>query len=155
MEQLFNLIKTNSQSGLIENPAIPDEESNDSIGFEADSVFNSFQVALANGDLKSVLNMFTDCGGTSKNNPIVSDIIQNPARSLTHKFEIEKSNAADIATTLIPSIISKMTNKTKPSNDKRVILAGLVGRVSGRVQQHPLQYAGDGRVLNRLKGLIN
>jgi hypothetical protein len=131
LEQLFNLIKTNSQNEIIDNPAIPNEQNNHAVGLAADSVFNGLQGALANGGLKSVLGMFTGNGDTNGSNPIVGNIIHNLTGSLASKFGIDENQASGIASSLIPSILSKMANKTNDPNDSSFDINGIMGSLTG------------------------
>ncbi|GBL36234.1 hypothetical protein EMGBS15_18290 [Filimonas sp.] len=131
LEQLFNLIKTNSQNEIIDNPAIPNEQNNHAVGLAADSVFNGLQGALANGGLKSVLGMFTGNGDTNGSNPIVGNIIHSLTGSLASKFGIDENQASGIASSLIPSILSKMANKTNDPNDSSFDINGIMGSLTG------------------------
>ncbi len=144
LEQLFNLVKTSSQSEIIDNPAIPNEQNNHAVGLAADSVYNGLQGALANGGLKSVLGMFTGNGDTSGSNPIVGGIINNLAGSLANKFGIDASKAADMANSLIPSVLAKLTSKTNDPNDSSFDINGIIGSLTGgnSSQGSPVQIPG-------------
>lgn len=131
LEQLFNLIKNESQNEIINNPAIPNEHNNHAVGLATDSIFSGLQGALANGGLKDVLGMFTGAGNTSGNNPIVGGIINNLVGSLMHKFGIDNAAATGIASSIIPSILGKLVNKTNDPNDSSFNINGIIGSLMG------------------------
>ncbi|HOZ51108.1 MAG TPA: hypothetical protein PLU17_04580 [Chitinophagaceae bacterium] len=131
LEQLFSLIKNESQNEIINNPVIPNEQNNHAVGLATDSIFSGLQGALANGGLKDVLGMFTGGGNTSSNNPIVGGIINNFVGSLMQKFGIDSPMATSIASSLIPSIIGKMVNKTNDPNDNGFDINGIIGALTG------------------------
>jgi hypothetical protein len=136
LEQLFNLIRSESESEIINNPAIPNELNNHAVGLATDSIFGGLQNALANGGLKSVLGMFT--GGNDSpansgfaNNPLVGGMINNFVGSLMKKFGIDNSMATGIAASLIPKILGKLVNKTNDSGDSSFDINGIIGALTG------------------------
>ncbi len=131
LEQLFSLIKNESQNEIINNPVIPNEQNNHAVGLATDSIFSGLQGALANGGLKDVLGMFTGGGNTSSNNPIVGGIINNFVGSLMQKFGIDSPMATSIASSLIPSIIGKMVSKTNDPSDNGFDINGIIGALTG------------------------
>lgn len=131
LEQLFNLIKNESQNEIINNPAIPNEHNNHAVGLATDSIFSGLQGALANGGLKDVLGMFTGGGNTNSSNPIVGGIINNLVGSLMHKFGIDNAAATSIASSMIPSILGKLVNKTNDPNDSSFNINGIIGSLMG------------------------
>ena len=143
LEQLFNLIKNESQNEIINNPAIPNEHNNHAVGLATDSIFSGLQGALANGGLKDVLGMFAG-GNTSSNNPIVGGIINNLVGGLMNKFGIDSPMATSIASSLIPSILGKIVHKTKDPNDSSFDINGIIGALTGgnSSQGSPVQIPG-------------
>ena len=144
LEQLFNLIKNESQQEIIDNPAIPNDHNNHAVGMATDSIFSGLQGALANGGLKDVLGMFTGSGNTNSSNPIVGGIIKSLVGGLMSKFGMDNGAASGIAASLIPSILGKLVNKTNDSNDSSFDINGIIGSLMGgnSAQGSPVEIPG-------------
>lgn len=131
LAQLFNLVKNESQTEIISNPIIPDEQNNHAVGMATDSIFSGLQGALANGGLKHVLNMFSDGGDSSVSSPITGDIIQNLTGSLVNKFGMNTQSAEHIASTVVPSVLQKMISKTNDPADQSFNINGVISSLMG------------------------
>lgn len=133
LEQLFNLVKWESESDIINNPAIPNEQNNHAVGMAADSIFGGLQNALGQGGLKDVLGMFT--GGVSSNHPMISGIIINFSGGLVNKFGLDESAAGSIAGRVIPNVMDKLIHKTNDPNDQTFNINGVIGSLTGHATQ--------------------
>ena len=143
LEQLFNLIKNESEQEIINNPNIPNELNNQAVGLATESIFSGLQGALASGGLKDVLSMFAGKGNT-QSSPIASGIINSLVRNLMQKFGIENAAAVNIASSLIPNILSKMVSKTNDPGDNNFDINGIIGALTGgnSSQGTPVQLPG-------------
>ncbi|MEZ5046504.1 MAG: hypothetical protein R2831_05880 [Chitinophagaceae bacterium] len=135
LEQLFNLIQSESQHEIINNPAIPNEQNNHAVGLATDSIFSGLQSALANGGLKDVLGMFTGQNQVSTNNPIVGGIMNNLVGSLMKKFGIDNPIATSIAGSLVPNILNKIIGKTNDPANNGFDINGIIGALTGGQHQ--------------------
>lgn len=138
LEQLFNLIQSESENEIINNPAIPNEHNNHAIGLTTDAIFGGLQGALANGGLKDVLGMFT--GGNAGNsgiasNPMVSGIVNNLVGSLMKKFGLDSSTAGSIAGSIIPKVLGRLVSKTNDEGDSSFDINGIIGALTGSQSQ--------------------
>ncbi len=131
IEQLFNLIRQESQAEIIDNPAIPNEFNNEAVGLATESVFSGLQGALANGGLKDVLGIFGGQASPSSGNPLVGGIVDNLVGSLMRKFGIDSPMATSIAASLIPSIIGKLVGKTNDPSDSSFNINDIIGALTG------------------------
>jgi hypothetical protein len=131
LEQLFNLVKEESQADIINNPAIPNEFNDQAVGLATESVFSGLQGALANGGLKDVLGIFGGQASPSSGNPLVGGIVNNLVGSLMKKFGIDSPMATSIAASLIPSVLGKLVNKTNDPSDSSFNINDIIGALTG------------------------
>jgi hypothetical protein len=156
LEQLFNLIQSESHQEIANNPAIPNEHNNQAVGLATESIFNGLQGALANGGLKDVLGMFSGSSAPTSGNPIVSGIVNSMVGSMMHKFGIDSPMATSIATSLIPKVLGSVIGKTNDPSNKGFDMNGIIGALTGGnsqqgsavqfpgMQQQPQQQASGG-----------
>ncbi len=144
LEQLFNLVKDESQNEIINNPAIPNEMNNHAVGLATESVFSGLQNALANGGLQDVLSIFNGNSNNSSSNPIVGGIANNLVKSLMSKFGIDSTMAQNIAASLIPTILGKLVSRTNDPSDNGFDINGIIGALTGGSSQggSPVQLPG-------------
>ena len=136
LENLFNLIKEQSVSDVIDNPIIPNEKNDAVIGDATASVAESFQGVLAGGGLQNVLSLFggnQNSGSASSllNNPIVGNIITSFTNKLTANHGIAGDQASGIANNLIPGVISSLISKTNNPNDSSFDINSIIGSLTG------------------------
>jgi hypothetical protein len=144
LEQLFNLVKDESQNEIINNPAIPNEMNNHAVGLATESVFSGLQNALANGGLQDVLSIFNGNSNNSNSNPIVGGIANSLVKSLMNKFGIDSPMAQNIADSLIPTILGKLVSRTNDPSDNGFDINGIIGALTGGSSQggSPVQLQG-------------
>jgi hypothetical protein len=161
LEQLFNLIQDNSQEEIINNPAIPNEHNQQAVGLATESIFSGLQGALANGGIGSIMSLLGGKSPVNGSNPLVSGIMNNFVGGLMNKIGISNPIAQSIATSLIPSILSKLTNQTSDPNNNGFNINGLIGSLMGNntpahSQQPVAQDQGGGfdfnTILNQITG---
>jgi hypothetical protein len=136
LENLFNLIKEQGVSDIINNPVIPNEKNDAVIGDATQSVAEGFQGVLAGGGLQKVLSLFggnqnAGSGSSLLNNPIVSNIISSFTNKLTNNHGIAGDEASSIAKNLIPGVISRLINKTNNPNDSSFDINSIIGSLTG------------------------
>lgn len=136
LENLFNLIKEQSVSDVIDNPIIPNEKNDAVIGDATASVAESFQGVLAGGGLQNILSLFggnQNSGSASSllNNPIVGNIITSFTNKLTANHGIAGDQASGIANNLIPGVISSLISKTNNPNDSSFDINSIIGSLTG------------------------
>ncbi|MDB5276931.1 MAG: hypothetical protein JWR61_1886 [Ferruginibacter sp.] len=134
LENLFNLIKEQSSDAVINNPAIPNEKNDAVIADATHSVADGLQGVLASGGLQSVLSLFNNnnSGGNGLlNNPIVSNIISSFTNKLTTNHGIAADQAGGIASSLIPSVLSSLVNRTNDPNNSSFNIGSIISSLAG------------------------
>ncbi|MBC7629181.1 hypothetical protein [Ferruginibacter sp.] len=135
LENLFNLIKENSTDSVINNPVISNEENDAVVADATHSVADGLQGVLAGGGLQSVLSLFNNNNNSEGNgllsNPIVSNIISSFTNKLTDNHGIASDQAAGIASSLIPSVLSSLVNRTNDANNSNFNIDSIISSLTG------------------------
>ncbi len=138
LENLFNLIKEQGISSVIENPAIPNEQNNAVLADATHSVADGLQGVLAGGGFQKVLSLFNSNNNNSTvgistllNNPIVGNIVSNFTNKLTNNYGIAGDQASGIANNLIPSVLSNLVTKTNDPNNNSFDITSIIGSLTG------------------------
>jgi len=135
LEELFNLVKSQGQDDVINNPAVPNDQNDAVLASATHSVTEELQGTLAGGGLQNVLSLFggggSNSGSSLLNNPIVSNIISNFTNKLTNQHGIAGDQASGIANSLIPNVLSNLISRTNNPADKSFDINGIIGSLTG------------------------
>ena len=170
LEQLFNLVKEQAGSAIINNPDIPNERNDEAVGEVTNSIAGGLQNALAGGQFKDVLKLLGGAGGDLQNNPLASQLSGNAVSNLMNKFGLNEGQAGGIVSNLLPGVLQNFISKTNNPNDNSFDLQGIFSSLTGgsskgldiqgllgKVTQGGLDRDGDGDtdlndVINMVKG---
>ena len=137
LEQLFNLVKEASGDAVINNPDVPNEHNNEVVAEATNTVASGLRNMVAGGGLQNIISLFNNkneqgSGGNSLlNNPIVNMMIGHFAGKLTSKYNIGGTQANNVASNLIPNVLSNLINKTNDPSDNGFSLEGLLNSITG------------------------
>ena len=129
IDQLINLVRQNAGEAIVKNPAIPNEKNDEAIQDVAQNIFGGLKDQVQGGNLSSLVSMFSS--GASTSNPAVSQIVSRVAGSLASKFGVSPQTAQQIASSILPVVMSQFVNKAKDPNDKDFDLQDIVSKVGG------------------------
>ena len=139
LEELFNLVKENAKEPIVDSDDIPNDQ-NDAVVAEAtNTVASGLRNMVAGGGLQNIISMFTgggqqqgqDSKGGLMSNPIVSMMIGHFAGKLMSKYNIGGQQANNVASNLIPQVISGLISKTNDPNNSGFSLDGLLNSITG------------------------
>ncbi|MFM6925317.1 MAG: hypothetical protein ACKOU7_07415 [Ferruginibacter sp.] len=137
LEELFNLVKGVATDTVVNNPDVPNEH-NDAVVAEAtNTVASGLRNMVAGGGLENIISLFNNQGnsqGSGKgllSNPIVNMMIGHFAGKLMSKYNIGGSQANNVASSLIPDVISNLISKTNDPNNSTFSLEGLLNSITG------------------------
>lgn len=137
LEQLFDLVRNNSQDAIVQNPAIPNERNDEAIDTVTHSIFDGLQSQAQGDNLAGLLGMMSGQAGTGNNlmnNPMVAGLAQNAIGSLMRKFGINNSAASDIVASVLPMVLSSLIRKTNDPNDRSIDMNDVMGSLTGQRQ---------------------
>ena len=170
LEQLFNLVKEQAGTAIINNPDIPNDRNEEAVADVTNSVAGGLQNALAGGQFKDVLKLLGGQGGDLQSNPVANQLSGNAISSLMDKFGLNQGQAGNIVSNLLPGVLQNLISKTNNPNDNSFDLQGIFSSLTGgqtgglnlqgllgRVTQGGLDKDGDGDtdlndVINMVKG---
>jgi hypothetical protein len=139
LEQLFNLVKEHSQDAVVNNPEVPNEHNDAVMATATHSIASVMQNTLAGGGLESVMNIFKGgaggSGGGLMSNPIVQMMAGTLVKKLIGNFGMNSSSASNVASSLIPNVLSSLVNKTNDPNNSSFDLGGILSSLTGGGQQ--------------------
>ena len=135
LEVLQGLIQQHGQGAVINNPQVPNEH-NEGVMNE---VMQGLMGGLSNqansqGGLGSLLGLLGGGAGNSgsmMSNPIVGNIAQSVVGNLMEKFGLSNSAAAGVVTSMLPSVLGGLINKTNDPDDNSIDMGGLMGAITG------------------------
>jgi hypothetical protein len=134
LEQLMQLVREHAQEPVVNNPAVPNENNDAVIGAATQSITASLQDELANGNGTEVLSMLgghTGNGVVGQDNPLVNKISGNFMDTLLEKFNMDKGSAQQLASSLIPTVLSSLVQKTNDPNNSNFSLSGILNSLTG------------------------
>lgn len=139
-EQIMQLIQQSGQQSVINNPDVPNEH-NEGVMKEAGStIMSSLDKLTERGQVNEVL-------ASPEGHPAVQEIQGNFATNIIEKFGINPGAASNIAATLIPTILSAISNKTGGMDLQSILQSfGGAGGLSGLGAKFGLDKDNDGDV---------
>jgi uncharacterized protein (DUF2267 family) len=126
INNLINLVKEHADDAIINNSAIPNEKNNEAINSTANSIFNVLKNQASGGNLNNVMGMFNN---SSSN--LNSTISNNVVTDLMQKFNLDNTQANQIAGNLIPKVLDSFVKKTNDPNDNSFDLQDILKNIGG------------------------
>jgi hypothetical protein len=132
IDQLIKLVQENAGDAIVKNKAIPDQHNASAINEVGTQLFNGLQEQAKQGNIQQIVSMFKSGGASNlTNNPVVSQLINKVAASLGSKFGVSPQAAQQIATSLLPTVLSKFVSKTNDPNDNDFDLQDVMKNFGG------------------------
>jgi hypothetical protein len=125
-EQIMQLIQQSGQQSVVNNPDVPNEHNEGVLKEAGTSIMSALGKLTETGQVNEVL-------ASPEGHPAVQEIQGNFASSITEKFGINQGAAGNIASTLIPTILSAINGKTG-GLDLQSILQSFGGANGGNLQ---------------------
>ncbi len=129
-DNLLALVKENAGDAIVKNPAIPNEKNDEAISQTTNSIMDTLKAQMANGKLDDVMSMFKG-GNVDAAHPTVNAVSNNAVSDLMAKFGLDKGAASGIVSSLIPTVLGKLVNKTNDPKDSSFDLQGILGSLGG------------------------
>ncbi|HLC82518.1 MAG TPA: hypothetical protein VJI69_01730 [Bacteroidia bacterium] len=124
-DNLLKLVQENAGDAIINNPSIPNEKNNLAINETTNSIFNTLKSQANSGGMNSIMDMFNSA--TPPNTEVTNSLNANVTSNLMSKLGVNNSQAASIASTLIPKVMGQLVNKTNDPNDNSFDMTSILG----------------------------
>jgi hypothetical protein len=135
LEELFNLVKGAANDTVINNPEVPNEKNDEIVAEATNTVASGLRNIVAGGGAQNLLSLFggnnSQQSGGLLSNPIVNMMIGHLSDKLMNKFNLGDTQANNVASGLIPNVISSLINKTKDPSNSTFSLDGLLHSITG------------------------
>lgn len=131
LDELLNLVKGEAQSAVVNNSAVPNEHNEGIMQEAVNSIKGGLQNELAGGGFQNVLKTLGGQDGGVQGNSIVNNITGNFANNIMQKFGLSSDTAQSVASSLIPSVMGKLINKTNDPNDSSFSLESIFHSLTG------------------------
>jgi hypothetical protein len=130
LDQLINLVKENAGSVINNNPAIPADKKEEAAAVAGSSIAGSLQDMISKGGIKEVLNLFSGKADVN-DNPVTQHASSTLTDNLSSKLGIPSAEAGSLASSIIPSVLGKLVNKTNDPNDSSFNIQDIFNQFSG------------------------
>jgi hypothetical protein len=146
LEELFNLVKGAANDTVINNPEVPNEKNDEIVAEATNTVASGLRNIVAGGGAQNLLSLFggnnSQQSGGLLSNPIVNMMIGHLSDKLMNKFNLGGTQANNVASGLIPNVISSLINKTKDPSNSTFSLDGLLHSITGGQSSQIVQQEG-------------
>jgi len=133
LDLLLNIIKENSLDAVVNNTQIPNEHNEGVQKVVMSGIQNGLSSALSGGNVSGIMDLFSQ-GSKGKNlntNPIYQLISKNVSASLKEKFGLNEKVSDGLITSLLPTVLSKFSQKTTDSKDSSIDMNSIIGSLTG------------------------
>jgi hypothetical protein len=128
-DNLINLIRGNSDAGIINNNAIPNEKNEQAVQTAGTSIMSTLQNALSGGRISDIFSYFKS-GGT-RSHDIVKEATNNYARDLQTNVGLSETQAQEAATKVVPQTMDQLARKTADPSDNSFNIQDIFNKISG------------------------
>lgn len=130
LENLLKLVKDNADDAIINNPAVPNQQNDAAIETTTSSIFETLKTQVSANNITDIVNLFKNNGSGSNGN-LLSNVNADAVKNLMAKLGIDNAAATGIASSLIPTVLNKLVNKTNDPNDSSFDLKDIVSSLGG------------------------
>ncbi|MBO0936825.1 hypothetical protein J2I47_09745 [Fibrella sp. HMF5335] len=130
-ETLMNLVREQSGGAIVNNPAIPNEQNDNTMQTVASSILSGLGQQAQGGGLGSLLGMVTGGGGNVQSSPVTQGVQQHVEQNLMEKLGISPQVAMSVAGAVVPMVLSRLMHKAADPNDSSVDNNSLMGLAGG------------------------
>lgn len=169
LENLNELVREQAQDAVVNNSEIPNEQNEAVIQAASGSIFDSLKEQVSSGNFSGLADIFN--GGSAEGSAVAAQASGSFIDKLSG-LGINAETAKNVASSIIPSIISKFTQKTNDPNDSSFNLQDVLGKLGGADGKFDLSDVmgmfngggqaqnGDGQnegggLMDKLKGMFN
>ena len=131
IENLLNLVKENTQSDIVNNPAIPDNFNGEAVQETSNQIFDGLKNQFSSGNMAGLMGLLNGGSQNVASNPIVTQIVSSLTSSLASKFGVNETQAQGIASSVVTKVISQLISKVNDPNDSSFNLQSMAKEFGG------------------------
>jgi len=128
-EKLFNLVKVNAGTAIMENPAIAENLREAALNDASSSIIEVLKKQVETGRLKDLVKYFQFAG--IYENPLINAATNKFANKLNNYYGLDPKTALLTSQQLIPQVMQELIRETKSAQNKDFALSTLLSKVSG------------------------
>ncbi|MEO5562714.1 MAG: DUF937 domain-containing protein [Chitinophagaceae bacterium] len=130
-ENLIKLVRQNAGDTIIDNPAIPNERNDEAVHETGNSIIDTLKQALAGGNVKDVMKIFSGDSAQVNNNPLTRQASGSLIEKLISQFGLDGQQATKVADNLVPNVMNQLSQKTANPSDKSFDIQSIFNHLSG------------------------
>jgi uncharacterized protein YidB (DUF937 family) len=134
-EQLTQLVQQYGGDAVVKNTAVPNEHNEAVISETSNSIFAGLQKIASEGGTEQLAGLFNGTSKLDSSNPVVQQITQQLSGNLGEKFGLSSTDAAGVASSMIPQVLNSLVNKAKDPNDNSFQISDIINSISGNSGQ--------------------
>jgi uncharacterized protein YidB (DUF937 family) len=142
LEELINLVKEHAGDAIINNPVIPNQHNDAAIRETASGIIKSLKSQMSGGNKGAITDLLKG-ESLSSDNPMVNNITQQVGSQLMKKFGLDSNAVGSVVSTLIPTVLNRLSQKTNDPNDNSFTMDGIINALGS-----------GGGLLGKLRGLF-
>lgn len=104
LDDLMKMLQNSGQESVINNPEIPNEQNEAVLSSASNSIMDTIKGMIANGQGEQVVQLAND-----PSHPAAQQMQSGFAQNIMEKFGIKGDTANNIASSLIPQVMSKLS----------------------------------------------
>jgi hypothetical protein len=129
--QLMTLVQQNAGDAILNNDAIPNERNNEAVETVTHSITDTLKNAVQSGNLGDVMQLFHNSTDNVAASPLTQNMQSNLIDNLVQKFGLSGTQAGNIASSVIPAVLSKFVHKANDPNDNSFNVSSILAHLGG------------------------
>ncbi|RVU01536.1 hypothetical protein EOD41_06100 [Mucilaginibacter limnophilus] len=128
-EKLFQLVKNNAGTAVIDNPMIAAEHHEAVINEASSAIIEVLKSQLESGKVKELIKYFQYPG--IYQSPLVSTVVNKFANRLNKFYSIEPSVAISTSKTLMPAVMQQLVEEVQKADNNDFSLTTFLSKLTG------------------------
>jgi hypothetical protein len=130
-EKLFNLVKVNAGTAIMDNPAIPEKLREAALYDASSAIIEVLKSQVETGRSKDLVKYFQFAG--IYENPLITTATNKFANKLNNYYGVDSKTALEISQKFIPQVMQDLIQQSKSTQNKEFALSTLLSKLSGSV----------------------
>jgi hypothetical protein len=129
--QLMMLVQQNAGNAILNNDAIPNARNSEAIETVTHSITDTLSEAVQSGNLNGVMQLFHNGSNNVAASPLTGDMQGDLIHKLVQNFGLSEAQADSIASSVVPTVLSKFVYKANDPNDNSCNVSLILAHLGG------------------------